>query len=259
MLSLSDQPQPMIKFFRKIRQGLLAENKFTKYLVYAFGEIILVVIGILIALQLHNWSDYKKERIAETKLLQNILEDLNRDSVVFDVNIQNNHFHIAVLDTMLHEISFNPDYNIMDFLRHNKSFPFHGKFLATKGTYVEGLSSGKLSLILSDSLRKEILAYYEVDLQTLGADKIVDHDMNLFRAEWNDLISHSQEYGLVMGVSTNFPNMNVKEIASNPRYRKLLIQKRGLVGAQIEGWQRVKAINTHLRHSIEKELKRSKS
>jgi hypothetical protein len=63
----------MIKFFRKIRQGLLAENKFTKYLAYAFGEIILVVIGILIALQLHNWSDYKKERIAETKLLQNLL------------------------------------------------------------------------------------------------------------------------------------------------------------------------------------------
>ncbi|MCB9192616.1 MAG: hypothetical protein H6602_13215 [Flavobacteriales bacterium] len=246
----------MIKFFRKIRQGLLAENKFTKYLAYALGEIILVVIGILIALQLHNWSDYKKERIAETKLLQNLLEDLNRDSVVFDVNIQNNRFHIAVLDTMLHEISFNPDYNIMDFLRHNKAFPFFGKFLATKGSYVESLSSGKLSLILSDSLRKEILAYYEVDLHTLGADKIVDYDMNVFRTEWNDLISHSQEYGLVMGVATNFPNMSVKEITSDPRYRKLLMQKRGLVRAQIEGWQRVKAINAQLRHSIVSELER---
>lgn len=176
--------------------------------------------------------------------------------MVFERNIQNNRFHIAVLDTMLYEISFNPDYNVMDFLRHNNSIPFHGKFLATKGTYVGSLSSGKLSLILSDSLRKEILAYYEVDLQTLGADKIVDHDMNIFRSEWNDLLSHSQECGLVMGVPTNFPNMNVREITCNPRYRKLLMQKRGLVGAQIDGWKRVKAINTQLRHSIESELKR---
>jgi len=188
--------------------------------------------------------------------LKNILEDLKGDSVVFERNIQNNRFHIAVLDTMLYEISFNPDYNIMDFLRHNQSFPFFGKFLATKGTYVESLSSGKMSLILSDTLRKEILAYYEVDLHTLGADKIVDYDMNVFRTEWNDLLSHSQEYGLVMGVPTNFPNMKVKEIASNPRYRKLLMQKHGLVGAQIDGWQRVKAINAQLRQSIESELKR---
>jgi len=47
----------MIKFFRKIRQQLLAENKFTKYLIYAIGEIVLVVIGILIALSINNWNE----------------------------------------------------------------------------------------------------------------------------------------------------------------------------------------------------------
>jgi len=46
----------MIKFFRKIRQQLLTENKFSKYLLYAIGEIVLVVIGILIALQINNWN-----------------------------------------------------------------------------------------------------------------------------------------------------------------------------------------------------------
>ncbi len=50
----------MIKFFRKIRQKLLSENKFSKYLIYAIGEIILVVIGILIALQINNWNEAKK-------------------------------------------------------------------------------------------------------------------------------------------------------------------------------------------------------
>lgn len=47
----------MIKFFRKIRQNLLSEGKTGKYLKYAIGEIILVVIGILIALQINNWNE----------------------------------------------------------------------------------------------------------------------------------------------------------------------------------------------------------
>jgi NADH:ubiquinone oxidoreductase subunit 6 (subunit J) len=53
----------MIKFFREIRQQLLTENRFSKYLLYAIGEIVLVVIGILIALQINNWNEAKKQEI----------------------------------------------------------------------------------------------------------------------------------------------------------------------------------------------------
>ena len=56
----------MLKFFRKIRQNLLSEGKTGKYIKYAFGEIILVVIGILIALQINTWNeDYKSKRKKE--------------------------------------------------------------------------------------------------------------------------------------------------------------------------------------------------
>src|SRR6056297_275206 len=55
----------MIKFFRRIRQKLLSENKFSKYLLYALVEIVLVVIGILIALQINNWNEEQKRRIEE--------------------------------------------------------------------------------------------------------------------------------------------------------------------------------------------------
>ena len=57
----------MIKFFRKYRQQLLSENRFTKYLIYAIGEIILVVIGILIALQINNWNETQKQNKEEYK------------------------------------------------------------------------------------------------------------------------------------------------------------------------------------------------
>ena len=71
----------MIKFFRKIRQKLLTEDKFSKYMLYAIGEIVLVVIGILIALQLNNWNDTVKERSVEIKILQEILSNLEHDLV----------------------------------------------------------------------------------------------------------------------------------------------------------------------------------
>ncbi len=69
----------MIKFFRKIRQNLLTEGKTGKYLKYAIGEIILVVIGILIALQINNWNIEKIDKKRETKYLTNIILDLKKD------------------------------------------------------------------------------------------------------------------------------------------------------------------------------------
>jgi uncharacterized membrane protein YgaE (UPF0421/DUF939 family) len=70
----------MIKFFRKIRQNLLMENKTGKYFKYAIGEIILVVIGILIALSINNWNENRKSNIAELETYQRIINDLKTES-----------------------------------------------------------------------------------------------------------------------------------------------------------------------------------
>ena len=67
----------MIKFFRKIRQNLLIENRLGKYSLYAIGEILLVVIGILIALQINNQNDLRKDRNKVIHYLKNIKTDLN--------------------------------------------------------------------------------------------------------------------------------------------------------------------------------------
>jgi len=72
----------MIKFFRKIRQKLLSENKFSKYLIYAVGEIILVVIGILIALSINNWNENKKTTANIKNLLIGLTNDLKQDTLL---------------------------------------------------------------------------------------------------------------------------------------------------------------------------------
>jgi hypothetical protein len=77
----------MIKFFRKIRQNLLTENKFSKYLLYAIGEIILVVIGILIALSINNRNEYNKSYINMINNLNQIKYELGQDINVYKSDI----------------------------------------------------------------------------------------------------------------------------------------------------------------------------
>ena len=65
----------MIKFFRKIRQRLLTENKFSKYMLYAIGEIVLVVLGILIALSINNWNEEKNDKAIEQDYLISLKDE----------------------------------------------------------------------------------------------------------------------------------------------------------------------------------------
>ena len=69
----------MIKLFKNIRKKLAAENKVPAYLRYAIGEIILVVIGILIALQINNWNEQRKAKIIEAIFFEDVLQDLKKD------------------------------------------------------------------------------------------------------------------------------------------------------------------------------------
>jgi len=77
----------MIKFFRKIRQDLLSGGKIGKYLKYAIGEIILVVIGILIALSINNWNEERKAFTKSKNYLTEILRDLETDIIKFERGI----------------------------------------------------------------------------------------------------------------------------------------------------------------------------
>jgi hypothetical protein len=76
----------MINFFRKTRKQLADDNKPIKYLRYAIGEILLVVVGILIALQINNWNEGRKEIIKEQAVLFNLVQSLKSDSISFSNN-----------------------------------------------------------------------------------------------------------------------------------------------------------------------------
>jgi hypothetical protein len=77
----------MLKFFRTIRKKLIEEDNVRKYLLYAIGEILLVVIGILIALQVNNWNEERVAVANEKILLQEVLEAVQADSVELEAMV----------------------------------------------------------------------------------------------------------------------------------------------------------------------------
>ena len=90
----------MIKFFRKIRQNLLTENRFSKYFLYAVGEIVLVVIGILIALQVNTWNQHRINQNLELKLLEDLKRDLKTDLKNLSTKIEYDSLFAASNDSL---------------------------------------------------------------------------------------------------------------------------------------------------------------
>jgi hypothetical protein len=91
----------MISFFRKIRQQLLSQNKVSKYLLYAIGEIVLVVIGILIALQINNWNELQKLQEKETILLASFQKELEENITFLQLKVNFNDTIMANMQRFL--------------------------------------------------------------------------------------------------------------------------------------------------------------
>ena len=98
----------MIKLFRNIRQSLLAEGKTTKYLKYAAGEILLVVIGILIALQINNWNEDRKLKKETYQVLLQMQDDFSRNQNELKLKIEQHKFVKESVDELSSLVSPNP-------------------------------------------------------------------------------------------------------------------------------------------------------
>lgn len=155
----------MIKFFRKIRQQLLIENKFSKYLIYAIGEIVLVVVGILIALQINNRNEFNKERKSEKIILNEIRDNLKFDLEDFESNIVNFQNKATSCKSIFKILESNSTYHdsIGYFFYYLKTYPH----FSIKSNGYNLLQSKGVDIIQNNSIRKRITDLYEDRYQYL--------------------------------------------------------------------------------------------
>jgi hypothetical protein len=149
----------MISLFRKIRQNLLRQNKVTQYLAYALGEIFLVVIGILIALQINTWNETRKTRLYELKMLKELKSTLQLDRTFFASNMPMLERKQVAANRLL-EILETKDENLDTLNRYFSDLRFDVLFQYNGGAY-GSIKSGGIDKISNDSIRAKMAGLYE--------------------------------------------------------------------------------------------------
>ena len=204
----------MIKFFRKIRQNLLSEGKTRKYLYYAFGEIILVVIGIFIAIQLNNYNEYKKSEKSGLKVLKKLKQEIKQDISYMDsLSVELNDWQKQaqyILDSVMTgnvtKLERLDQYNIgtgtMNFIQLNKS------------SYQEILNDNYTIGIKDKNLKYKIVLFFQ------EADKKLNK-LNLDNERFNQWTYNNVDITVWYRLSLN-RNLNYEDWAwlQNPSSKK---------------------------------------
>lgn len=167
----------MIKFFRKIRYNLMSENKTGKYFKYAIGEILLVVIGILIALQANNWNEKRKSNKEQEVLLASLKEDLEADVIYLKdyldrVELSNQRLikqskrvsnKAFTKDSLINFVKNDIDVFMVEFKGFNNS------------TYESMKASGKIEL-LNLSIKTPLFELYKLQINSENNYNILKND-----------------------------------------------------------------------------------
>ena len=148
----------MFKFFRKIRKNLIAENKTSKYLKYAIGEIILVMIGILLALQVNDYYNFKQDRKLEHSLLLELQQSITKDSIGLNRNYLDFSKILENANYLDRMIKNRRPYT----MKIDSAFSIISTFYVTESNYVawDKVKTLKNNIIQNDSLFNSLSGYY---------------------------------------------------------------------------------------------------
>jgi hypothetical protein len=271
----------MIKFFRKIRQQLLTENKFSKYLVYAFGEIVLVVLGILIALQLNNQNEQRKLNLQFESNMQELYSSIKFDVERFnsiiglrDSQIQTLQFIINYPDSLdkndmikaLYLItggskSFHSETGyFLNKLNPNPENEIHNDLVRAINNYVnqlqvinELLDNRAYDMLRTQGIPAPLPEFENIHTDTIAPGYYTKKDLSNFSSLMDDPIYLSELKSLAVQIFYDKSEFIVKRsngisLLNKIKYHypgvRLLFQDVGIIGTSIDGFDDVGARST---------------
>ncbi len=152
----------MIHFYRNIRQKLLLEKKSTKYLKYAIGEIVLVVIGILIALQINNWNGLRKQKLLKVNYLERLSSDIKQDTVNINKIVAVINENQSIISNFIKTIGSESKSAILDSIvtAYFRDGWIISEFSPILNTYTDLSQTGNMKIIDNTELVDLIIEYY---------------------------------------------------------------------------------------------------
>ena len=154
----------MLRFIRQLRNHAVMESNGNAYIKYAIGEIILVVVGILIALQINNWNEYRKARDFEHYILKEMVNNLRTDRSIIDGILSQRQLTQKALDNMnryINDESIPKDTlerDLLELITFERYFPIKSAYEVAKTNQMQ---------ITNEALRSTLATFYETDIMIL--------------------------------------------------------------------------------------------
>ena len=243
---------------------MIKENRASKYILYAIGEIILVVIGILIALQINNTNETNKERVKELHYLKNIKTDLL-------LNIKNINNFIATRESQIQSSNVILEYyegkpltSLSDFSNHSVNVYTWKKFYQINNTFFELTNSGNLALISNDSIKNSLLNIDALYKELKGEEEHFrfDSELLLYEPSFNilDLNPVTKKFtydisGGQAGENVELPRSNFETLLKDLKHKNgfvMAVYEFTVMNGQLQG---MKNMSEELVRLIDNELK----
>jgi len=220
----------MLKFFRTIRKKLIEEDNVRKYLLYAIGEILLVVIGILIALQVNNWNEERIERNQEVKILREIRNDLESNYVEIEeiyLSIDQKLSDTNTLLSLIEQKQFTRQHDTL----LNVYDDFETGIFNSANTGYQFLRSNGLGIIRNDSLRILITEMYEREFRNIHKREdiqfqLYENIINPFVHTYLNLVESQTEYKMYFTPKEGFDLNNSREAVNALKEIRFLLRGR---------------------------------
>ena len=246
----------MIKFFRKIRYNLMEQNKTGKYLKYAIGEIILVMVGILLALQVNNWNDRRIKKIDKSMMLNSLV-------IEFEANLNQikkvMRMHNLVEKSCLSALELiNEGINEIDedsLIKIDKGIGVNWTFDPINGALRSSISSGNIHLINNKKLSTLLFEWEDLvgDLveDELNQRLFVSSKREIMRQYVPQRIQIAEIYDDVE--TTNFP-ADYKGLYENLVFENFLSQRINGIRNVLKESSTVKKRNVEIIEELNNEL-----
>ena len=168
----------MIKFFRKIRQKLIDEGNLKRYLIYAIGEILLVMIGILLALQINNWNSNRMNRQLEDKILKQIHTDFQQNKINFEKVTSSRLVNLENCNKIIEMFPIDPEERNLDSLSlYLKYISNRSTFNPSNGAINTLASSSSFDIISNEQLRSLLIQWKDLVADYVEDEAIADYHL----------------------------------------------------------------------------------
>lgn len=238
----------MLKFFRRIRQKFLEQGSTKKYVIYALGEVLLIVVGILLALQISSWSEQSKKRKEEISLLSQLQDALELEIADLEFNINSIRETINSISIIGDHLEKGlPYHDSLDFYFGNSS---KAVGIVVKPGVYENLKFSGLGLISNDSLRNSIVTHYDYIfsyLVKIEETLVVPHHNLGVRPKMIEKF----DFSWILQPAVPF---NYEELLNDREYLSLLKTTKEIIIFQIDRTKEVLDSAKKLQFAIEMEL-----